>query len=160
MKKTLNFAQLYLRLALGIGFLIPVADRLGWLGPAGQHNISWGNWGNFVKYTNALLPFLSVNGAYFMAILATIFELTIGLLLIIGYKTRIAAFSGFALTLSFALAMGIFLDIKAPFTYSVFSDSAACLLLAGVTRYSWSFEPERSNTLDKANKLWPEDWNC
>jgi putative oxidoreductase len=55
MKKTLNFAQLYLRLALGIGFLIPVADRLGWLGPAGQHNISWGNWGNFVKYTNALL---------------------------------------------------------------------------------------------------------
>jgi putative oxidoreductase len=140
MKKLFKLSQLYLRLALGIGFLLPVADRLGWLGLAGQHGVSWGNWANFVSYTNTLMPFLERPVANVMAWLATIAEIVIGILLLLGYKTRWAAYGGFALTLIFALCMAVFLGIKAPFTYSVFTDSAASLLLATVPVYYWSLD--------------------
>ena len=132
--------QLYLRLALGIGFIIPVADRLGWLGTAGQKNISWGNWDNFVASTNTLLPFLSHPAAGVMGLLATMAEALIGVCLIIGYKTRVAAYAGFMLTLIFALCMAIFTGIKAPLNYSVFADSAGSLLLAMVPVFYWSLD--------------------
>lgn len=130
MINTFRVPQFYLRLALGLGFLIPVADRLGWIGPAGQKGISWGNWESFVAYTNILLPFLSHQVANVMGGFATIAEIFIGVSLIIGYQIRTAGYAGFLLTLIFALCMAVFIGIKAPFNYSVFSDSAGCLLLA------------------------------
>lgn len=140
MKNHFRIPQLYLRLALGIGFLIPVADRFGWLGSPGQKDISWGNWSNFTAYTNVLLPFLSRAVASVMSLLATVAEISIGICLIVGYKTRVAAFGGFLLTLIFALCMTVFIGIKAPFNYSVFSDSAGSLLLAFVPVYYWSID--------------------
>lgn len=140
MTSNFRYPQLYLRLALGIGFTLPVADRIGWLGPAGQHGVSWGNWTNFAAYTNTLLPFLSRPAASFMGLLATIAEILIGICLIIGYKTRAAAYCGFLLTLIFALCMAVFIGIKAPFSFSVFSDSAGSLLLAFVPVYYWSLD--------------------
>jgi putative oxidoreductase len=140
MKIASKIPQLYLRLALGIGFIIPVADRIGWLGPRGHNGVSWGNFDNFAAYTNTLLPFLNRSMANVMGLLATIAEISIGVFLIIGYKIRIAAFGGFALTLIFALCMAVFLGIKAPFTYSVFSDSAGSLLLATIPAYNWSLD--------------------
>jgi len=139
-KKVSRIAQLYLRLALGLGFLLPVADRIGWLGAAGEKGVSWGNWENFAAYTNMLLPFLSRQAASVMGLLATIAEILIGTCLIIGYKTRAAAYGGFLLTLVFALCMAIFIGIRAPFNYSVFSDSAGSLLLAFIPLYYWSFD--------------------
>jgi uncharacterized membrane protein YphA (DoxX/SURF4 family) len=140
MKNTIQIAQFYLRMAMGIGFLLPVADRIGWLGPAGQHFVSWGNWSNFVIYTNTLMPFVNNSVAGVMGLLATIAEVIIGLLFIIGYKVRAAAISSFLLTLCFALCMALFLGIKAPFSFSVFSDSAASLLLASIPVYYWSID--------------------
>lgn len=140
MTNAIRVPQLYLRLAVGLGFLIPVADRMGWLGPAGQKGISWGNWENFVAYTNMLLPFLNHQGAGVMGLLATIAEILIGASLIVGYKTKSAAYGGFLLTLIFALCMAVFINIKAPFNYSVFSVSAGCLSLAFIPVYYWSFD--------------------
>ena len=37
MKNRFDIPQLFLRLALGIGFLLPVMDRFGWLGAAGEN---------------------------------------------------------------------------------------------------------------------------
>jgi putative oxidoreductase len=140
MKVASKIPQLYLRLAVGTGFIIPVADRTGWLGPPGYNGVSWGNWDNFAAYTNTLLPFLNRSMASIMGLLATIAEILIGVFLIIGYKTRVVAIGSFALTLIFALCMAIFLGIKAPFTYSVFSDSAGGLLLATIPAYNWSLD--------------------
>jgi hypothetical protein len=36
--------------------------------------------------------------------------------------------------------MALFLGIKAPFSFSVFSDSAASLLLASIPVYYWSID--------------------
>ena len=140
MKNKFDIPQLFLRLALGIGFLLPVMDRFGWLGSAGINGNAWGNWDNFVAYTNSLMPFLSKSIANIMAILATIGEILFGILMIIGFKTKLAAIGSFLLTLTFALAMFFFADPRAPFSYSVFVDSAASLLLATLSIYKWSLD--------------------
>lgn len=47
--------KLFLRLAIAGGFLSAVADRFGiW-----NSNIAWGNWSNFVAYTQSILPWFS-----------------------------------------------------------------------------------------------------
>jgi len=146
MRNTYQKAQLYLRLALGIGFILPVADRLGWLGPAGQHFVDWGNWETFVTYTNSLMPFCNRSLAGIAGFLATIGEACIGVLFLIGYRIKEAAIGGFLLLLSFALCMAVFLGIKSPFNYSVFTDSAACLLLALLPVHRWSIDYQIEKT--------------
>jgi putative oxidoreductase len=128
MKTNISIAQLFLRLALGIGFILPVMDRFGWLGAPGQNGVAWGNWDNFVAYTNTLVPFASKGVANIMGAIATAGEGIFAILLIIGYKTKLAALGSFLLTLTFALCMALFYEWRAPFSYSVFTCSAAKLV--------------------------------
>lgn len=136
----ISFAQLYLRLALGIGFILPVLDRVGYLGAPGSANVGWGNWTNFVTYTHSLLPYLSLQLANVSGLIATILEVVFGLLLIVGYKTKFAAYGSAALTAIFALSMLFFAGYRAPFNYSVFVVSSASLLLACLNEYKWSID--------------------
>ena len=140
MKNTPHHAQLFLRLALGIGFILPVMDRFGWLGAPGSPTVGWGNWSVFLDYTNSLMPYLTRPVANVMAILATAGELVFAVLLIVGYKIKLAAIGSFLLTLAFALSMLIFANYRAPFNYSVFVVSASSLLLATLPTYKWSIE--------------------
>ena len=140
MKNSTHFPQLFLRLALGIGFILPVMDRFGWLGAPGNPTVGWGNWSIFLDYTNSLMPYLSRPMANIMAIIATAGELIFGVLLIIGYKIRLAATGSFLLTLMFALSMLFFANYRAPFNYSVFVVSASSLLLATIPNYRWALE--------------------
>lgn len=146
MKNSFKKPQLFLRLALGIGFLTPVADRLGFLGPFGVPNIEWGNWDSFINYTGTLMPFLNKPVVNIMGGIATIVETAIGILLIIGFKTRIAAIGSCLLTLVFAIAMTAFLGIKAPLNFAVFTTCAASLLLSTIPVYQWSIDHYFKNT--------------
>lgn len=140
MKNTLPIAQLFLRLALGIGFVLPVMDRLGMLGLPGEPNVGWGNWSNFIDYTHSLIPYLNRSLAGIMGTIATIAEVVFGILLIVGFKTKLTTIGSFALTLTFAVSMLFFAGYRAPFNYSVFSVSAASLLLSTLTAYKWSID--------------------
>lgn len=140
MKNILPTAQLFLRLALGIGFILPVMDRLGMLGLPGEPNVGWGNWSNFTDYTHSLMPYLNRSLAEVMGAIATIAEVIFGILLIIGFKTKQTAIGSFALTLAFAVSMLLFAGYRAPFNYSVFSVSAASLLLSAIGDYKWSID--------------------
>jgi uncharacterized membrane protein YphA (DoxX/SURF4 family) len=140
MKINFDLPQLFLRLALGFGFILPVMDRLGILGEAGTNGNAWGNWSNFVTYTHSLVPYVNNSVANILATIATLGELVFGILLIVGYKTRFAALGSFLLTLSFALSMLCFAGYRAPFSYSVFVCSAASLLLANIIHYRWSID--------------------
>lgn len=133
-------AQFLLRLALGIGFILPVLDRIGALGAPGSNGVGWGNWSNFVDYTNSLMPYVNRSLAEIAGLIATIAEGVFGVLLIIGYKTKWAAYGSFALTLIFALSMGCFLHYRAPFNYSVFVVSFSSLLLAALPLHKWSVD--------------------
>ncbi|MBD1423988.1 DoxX family membrane protein [Sphingobacterium arenae] len=130
MKKMFPTAQILLRFALGVGFILPVLDRIGFLGAPGSANVSWGNWANFVAYTNTLMPYLPSKMASFFGLIATIGEALFGVLLIVGYKIRFAAYGSFGLTLIFAMSMLLFTGYRSPFNYSVFVVSFASLLLA------------------------------
>jgi putative oxidoreductase len=120
---------LYARLAIAAGFLSSVADRFGLWGPAGSAKVAWGNWKNFVAYTAVLNFFLPRWSAPILAVVVTIAETTLGILLILGLWQRATAAVSAALLCMFAVAMSVALGVKAPLDYSVFSAAAAAGLL-------------------------------
>jgi uncharacterized membrane protein YphA (DoxX/SURF4 family) len=121
--------MLYARLAIAAGFLSSVADRFGLWGPAGSAKVAWGNWKNFVAYTAVLNFFLPRWNAPILAVVVTIAETTLGILLILGLWQRATAAVSAALLCMFAVAMSVALGVKAPLDYSVFSAAAAAGLL-------------------------------
>lgn len=136
-QRNIKVAQLLLRLTLGLGFLLPVLDRLGWLGAAGENGNAWGNWENFVSYTHSLMPYLHEGAAAGLGFVATFLEAVFGLCLMLGVKIRWMALGSAFLTLAFALSMFFFSNYRAPFNASVFVVSAASFLLACLPSYDW-----------------------
>lgn len=136
----MSFVSLYLRLALGAGFLSAVADRLGWWGSPGTPNVAWGNFQNFLSYTAKLNPWFPRVWIPAIGWTATICEACFGMMLIIGYRTRWAALLSGLLALAFAIGMVCGVGVHAPLNYSVFVVSAGSFLLAGVKRYPLSLD--------------------
>jgi uncharacterized membrane protein YphA (DoxX/SURF4 family) len=139
-------AQALLRLALSISYLSAVADRVGLWGAPGSPGVSWGNWQNFVTYSNSVNGYLPAGVGNVVAVVATALEIIIPALLLIGYKTRIAALASGALLLSFALAMTISFGIKAPLDYSVWTAAAASFLLCVIPNYRYSVDQAIAST--------------
>ena len=140
MKKYQCIASLFLRLAIAAGFLSAVADRFGYWGVNGSKGVAWGEWQHFVNYTNVLIPFASASLANVFAIVATVAEAGLAVLLILGFYTKLAALCTGLLGLAFALSMMLTLGIKAPLDYAVFVLSAAGFLLAGMEQYWCSLD--------------------
>ena len=134
------FAQLFLRIALGIGYLVPGLDRLGVWGRPGEKGISWGDWQHFMQYAGEVMGFIPAAIVNVLAVIATIAEIGFGLLLLLGKWTKIAALGSGVLALLFALAMAISFGIVSPLSYSVFTVSAASFLLASIDKYKWSLD--------------------
>ena len=122
-----KFSSVYLRLALA--FLSAVADRFGFWGAYGQPNVAWGNYSRFVNYTARLNWFLPAAMIPGLAIVATVAETLFGILLVLGWKTRITALLSGVLLTTFALTMMTALGVKAPLNFSVFSAAGGALLL-------------------------------
>ncbi|HLT33230.1 MAG TPA: hypothetical protein VKZ98_05515 [Aquaticitalea sp.] len=119
--------KLFLRLAIALGFLSAVADRFGmW-----SKDVSvWGNWENFVSYTQLINPWIPISMISAIAIIATGAEIVFALFLLIGFKTELFAKLSGMLLLIFALSMTFAIGIKAAFDYSVFSAAAAAFALS------------------------------
>ena len=83
---------------------------------------------------------LHQNSIPVIAIASTILETSLGLLLLVGYKTNYAALGAAALSLLFAVAMAWSFGIKEPLDYSVFAFSAGAFLLATMPSYKWSID--------------------
>jgi putative oxidoreductase len=140
MKSNISFTQLFLRIAIALSFLSAVADRLGFWGQPGAVNVNWGNWENFLIYSNSVNSFAFPALANILALLATALEILLPLLLLIGYKIRLAAIASGILLLCFALAMTYSFGIKPSLDYSVWTGSAACFLLSTVREYEYSID--------------------
>jgi uncharacterized membrane protein YphA (DoxX/SURF4 family) len=135
-----KFSSVFLRLALGISFLSAVADRFGFWGAHGQPNVSWGNYEQFVIYTAKINWFLPAATIPALAIIATAAETLFGLLLVLGWKTRITALLSGVLLTMFALAMTMALGVKAPLNFSVFSAAGGALLLGVSANFPFSLD--------------------
>lgn len=119
-------AVFYARIALGAAFLSAVGSRLGMYGA----NVGWGNFANFTRYTAQVNSFLPAFTIPFVAWAATVAETALGIALILGIWPRWVALGSALLLAMFGAAMAISFGIKSPLDYSVFSASAAALLLA------------------------------
>ncbi|OBS13569.1 DoxX family protein [Elizabethkingia miricola] len=131
-----QFQQLFLRIAISVTMLSAVADRFGLWGD----NSSWGNWKNFEVYTQKLTYFLPEILSIFSAYTATFLEILFPVMLILGYKTRIASYGTGILLLIFAVSMTVALGTKAPLDYSVWVGSAGAFLLAAQQEYQYSMD--------------------
>jgi uncharacterized membrane protein YphA (DoxX/SURF4 family) len=120
-------ALLYARAALGIGFLSGVADRFGlWRG----RNVGYGNFDGFLRYTAKVNSFMPASSIPFLGWTATGAELILGVLLLIGLWPRWTGLASALLLILFGTAMAISFGAKSPLDYSVFSASAAAVMLA------------------------------
>jgi uncharacterized membrane protein YphA (DoxX/SURF4 family) len=133
-------ATLFLRMAIGVGFLSAVADRFGIWGPAGAPLVSWGNFQNFLTYTARLNPWCPAPLLPALGWIATLAEGVLGVSLVLGFQIRITALLSGALTLLFALAMTFTLGVHAPLIYSVFVCSGGSFLLAACGCDLWSLD--------------------
>jgi uncharacterized membrane protein YphA (DoxX/SURF4 family) len=121
-----RIGMLYARIALGTGFLSAVASRFGlW-----DKQVGLGHFTGFIRYTAEVNSFMPSFLIPFLAWAATIAELTLGITLILGIGIRWVALGSALLLACFGTAMAISFGIKSPMDYSVFSASAAALLLA------------------------------
>lgn len=134
MNKLQDIASLLLRCALSVGFLSAVTSRLGlW----GRYSAGWNKFLEYTAQVNAFVPHSLIP---LLAITSTILELTLGVMLLIGFKTNYAALGAAVLTLLFALAMTLSYGIKEPLDYSVFVCSASAFLLATIPYYRFSID--------------------
>jgi putative oxidoreductase len=121
-----DWAVRYARIALGAAFLSGIASRFGLWGKG----VGYGSFANFVRYTAEVNSFMPASTISFLAWAATVAELVLGVALILGVRLRWAALGSALLLLLFGTAMAISFGLKEPLDYSVFSASAAALLLA------------------------------
>lgn len=143
MKSNYTYVQLYLRLAIGASYLVAGLDRFGVWGPPGGARISWGDWSHFMQYAGQLLSFLPHKLGEVFAAIASAAEIIFGALLIMGLWTRWAAIGSGVLLFTFALCMTQAFGLQSPLNYSVFTASAASLLLACLPAYKWSLDAMR-----------------
>ena len=135
-----SYATLLLRLGLGVGFLSAVADRLGLWGAFGQPNVEWGNFSRFLDYTHTLNWYLPAGMTLPLGIIATGAEIFLGLLLVIGWRTRAASLLTALLLLTFGVSMTLALGIKAPLNYAVLTGIGGALLLASCESFPFSVD--------------------
>jgi uncharacterized membrane protein YphA (DoxX/SURF4 family) len=138
--KFASYATLLLRVGLGVGFLSAVADRLGLWGAFGQPNVEWGNFSRFLEYTHTLNWYLPAGMILPLGILATGAEILFGLLLLVGWHTRVAALLSGLLLLTFGVSMTLALGIKAPLNFAVLTGIGGAMLLASCERFPFSVD--------------------
>jgi uncharacterized membrane protein YphA (DoxX/SURF4 family) len=138
--KNYMFPSAFLRAALACSYLWEVADRMGILGAHGQPHVGWGDWSHFMEYAHQTMAFMPHSLVPVFAVIATICEGTFGLMLLTGLFTRVAAIGSCLLSLTFGLSMALSFGIESPLGYSVFTVSAASLVLASLPNYKWSID--------------------
>jgi uncharacterized membrane protein YphA (DoxX/SURF4 family) len=126
-------AEWSLRVTIAAGFLSAVADRFGLWGPPGAPNVDWGAWHPFVHYTGILTFYLPQSLVALAAVFATVAEVVLGVWLLVGWRTRVAAYVSAALLFTFALSMTLAFGVKSPLNYAVFTGVAAAFALAVLT---------------------------
>jgi uncharacterized membrane protein YphA (DoxX/SURF4 family) len=135
-----NISSVVLRLGLGLGFLSAVADRFGLWGPFGERNVEWGNYSKFLDYTQTLNAYWPTSLIPTLGAVATGAEILFGLLVLIGWHTRIAARLAGGLLIVFATTMTISLGFKSVLNFAVLTGIGGSFLLANCDSFPFSLD--------------------
>jgi uncharacterized membrane protein YphA (DoxX/SURF4 family) len=113
-----SLVPLFLRLALAVGLLAAVGARFGLIGaPAGFDALTY--------WTTRLWGFAPASIVPILGWIVTTVELVLGLLLLLGLRTRPAALVTGVLFLAVAAAMSFRSGLEAPFHAAIFLTAAA-----------------------------------
>jgi len=96
-----------------------VADRFGLFGAPGGPGVSWGSWEGFVAYTATLLPGFARPWALAAAVLATVTEVALSVLLVAGVQRRWVGKAAAGLLAVYAVAMTWALGLDAMAVYAL-----------------------------------------
>jgi uncharacterized membrane protein YphA (DoxX/SURF4 family) len=135
-----RYETVYVRLGLAAGFLTAVSDRLGLWGPYGTPNVAWGDMRRFRAYAAQLNPWFPNEVIPLLGAVVTVAEMTLGVVLLVGFRTRRAAQLSGWLLLAFATGMTAGTGIKSALNASVFAASGAAWLLARAQAYPVSID--------------------
>jgi uncharacterized membrane protein YphA (DoxX/SURF4 family) len=125
-----GYETLFARIALSAGFLSAVADRFGLWGAPAASGVAWGDFASFTEYAARINPWAPASLMPAIAWTATLAEIALAVLLLVGYRTRWAGFGSGVLLLLFALGMTAGTGVKSALDASVFAASAAGFLLS------------------------------
>jgi uncharacterized membrane protein YphA (DoxX/SURF4 family) len=125
----LRVASWVVRVALAATFLSAVADRFGLWGPPGTPAVAWGSIEQYESYVGLLNWFLPEALISPVGWIATILEILLAVVLLIGWQLRWFALATAVLLTLFATAMLVSLGPKPPLDYSVFTAASAAFLL-------------------------------
>jgi len=89
--RLIQFAIIFLRIALAAGFLTAVSDRFGLWGPPGTTNVAWGDFGHFLACAAKLNPELPPSWIPAVSWTVTLAETTFAITLILGFRIRLFA---------------------------------------------------------------------
>ncbi len=147
-----QIAKLFLRVAVASSMLSAVADRFGiW----SKELCTWGSMDKFIAYTQSLIPYVPTSVVPVLAWTATVLEILLPLMLLLGLKLKWSATLSGLMILTFALAMATSLGIKAPLDYSAFTASAAAFGILACGRGFWEmdnlFVKKRSRRINTFN---------
>jgi uncharacterized membrane protein YphA (DoxX/SURF4 family) len=110
------------------------------VGAFGQPNVDWGNFSRFLEYTHTLNWYLPAGMIPLLGGIATGAEILFGLLILVGWHTRVAALLSGLLLLTFGVAMTLALGIKAPLNFAVLTGVGGALLLANCEGFPFSVD--------------------
>jgi putative oxidoreductase len=125
-----RWATVLPRLLIALSFVVNVADRLGAFGPPGAPGVSWGDFAHFTAYTAKVNAFAPAAVIPALAVVATVAEGALGVAMLLGVGTRIAA-AGSALLL-FAFATAMMLSGLSQLQYGVYLMAAGAWAMATV----------------------------
>jgi uncharacterized membrane protein YphA (DoxX/SURF4 family) len=123
-----------------LGFLSAVADRFGLWGAFGQPNVEWGDYSRFMDYTHMLNWYWPAAMIPTLGAVATAAEILFGLLILVGWHTRVAARLSGLLLVVFATTMTITLGPKSVLNYAVLTGIGGSFLLANCEIFPFSVD--------------------
>lgn len=135
-----SVSSVVLRVGLGLGFLSAVADRFGLWGTFGQPNVEWGNYSRFLDYTHSLNWYWPAGMIPVLGAVATGAEILFGLLVLVGWHTRVAARLSGLLLIVFATSMTIASGPKSVLNYAVLTGIGGSFLLANCKIFPFSVD--------------------
>ncbi|EQC48729.1 DoxX family protein [Bacteriovorax sp. BSW11_IV] len=111
----------FIRMTLAITYFWVVADRLGFLGPAGNVGVVWGDFDKFLEYTATLNPWFPRGLSDFLGYVVTIVEVILGILLISNNFIKYASLASVLLLIIFTLSMTFSLGITEAYDFIIFT---------------------------------------
>lgn len=124
------------RVLIGLAFFENVIDRLGFLGPPGAPGVSWGDFQHFIAYTATVNAFAPAAIVPTLAVVATIFEGTFGVTMLLGLGVRLVCIGSALLLFSFATAMVLSGISQLPYAVYLMSISAWFLATVDASAFS------------------------